>query len=107
MAKKQVGFVKLQVPAGAANPGRPYPINAQFEVTIPNGKVVTAVTGGNWEGSGVKPDIVVSASAGRETAHRRALARLLSETAPGPRHDTLREYLQAMDASQHDETARP
>jgi C-terminal processing protease CtpA/Prc len=93
--------------AGAANPGRPYPINAQFEVTVPNGKVVTTVTGGNWEGKGVTPDIVVPASAGRETAHRRALAHLLSETAPGPWHDTLRKHLQAIDASPHDETSRP
>lgn len=42
--------------AGAANPGRPYPLNGRLEVIIPNGQVRTAVREGNWEGSGVSPD---------------------------------------------------
>jgi retinol-binding protein 3 len=41
-----------EVTAGAANAGRPYRINARFSVTIPNGQVKSAVSGGNWEGAG-------------------------------------------------------
>jgi C-terminal processing protease CtpA/Prc len=43
--------------AGAANPGRPFPVNDHFEVAVPTGKVVSAIRGGNWEGSGVTPDV--------------------------------------------------
>jgi hypothetical protein len=85
--------------AGAANPGRPYPVNSRFEVTVPTGKVVAAVTGRNWEGSGVKPDVPVSASDALRVAHTRALRKLLSQTRTGPRHDTLKRHLKAIEAS--------
>lgn len=62
--------------AGAANPGRPYPVGARFEVTIPNGQVRSAVGGGNWEGRGVTPDVAVPESDALRTAHTRALERL-------------------------------
>ena len=32
-----------EVTAGAANPGRPYPAGELFEITVPNGSVVTAI----------------------------------------------------------------
>jgi retinol-binding protein 3 len=54
--------------AGAANPGRAYPVTGGLEVTVPNGQVRTAATGSNWEGSGVTPDIVVPAAAALEQA---------------------------------------
>jgi C-terminal processing protease CtpA/Prc len=62
--------------AGAANPGRPYPVSALFEVTIPNGRVRSAVGGGNWEGRGVTPDVEVPEADALRVAHTRALARL-------------------------------
>lgn len=65
--------------AGAANPGRPYRINDRFEITIPNGKVVSAVRGGNWEGVGVIPDVAVPASEALRVALRRARVVLLKE----------------------------
>lgn len=43
--------------AGAANPGRPFPVNEHFEAVIPTGRIATAIRGGNWEGTGVKPDV--------------------------------------------------
>ena len=43
--------------AGAANPGRSHGIDDSFSIVIPNGKVVAAVNGGNWEGKGVLPDM--------------------------------------------------
>lgn len=58
--------------AGAANPGRPYRINDSFEITIPNGRVVSAVNGRNWEGTGVIPDLAVRASDALRVAQERA-----------------------------------
>lgn len=70
--------------AGAANPGRPYRVNAWFEVTVPNGRVRSAIGGGNWEGGGVKPDLDVPAADALAVAHARALKRL-SEGGPTAR----------------------
>jgi nucleoside 2-deoxyribosyltransferase len=70
--------------AGAANPGRPYRVNAWFEVTVPNGQVRSALSGGNWEGRGVTPDLEVAAADALEAAHARALKRL-SEGGPTAR----------------------
>jgi C-terminal processing protease CtpA/Prc len=69
--------------AGAANPGRSYPVNARFEVIVPNGQVRTAVTGRNWEGAGVVPDVTAPAASALQTAHVRAIRELMAR-APGP-----------------------
>jgi hypothetical protein len=53
---------------GAANPGRPYPAGPDFEVTVPNGQVRTAASGGNWEGVGVNPDVVTPAERAQAAA---------------------------------------
>lgn len=65
--------------AGAANPGRPYDVNPHIEVTIPNGRIVSAVHNSNWEGSGVTPDVAVKANEALITAHARALSALARE----------------------------
>ncbi len=84
--------------AGAANPGRPYAVNSRFEVTVPNGEVRTAVTGRNWEGRGVKPDVSIAASDALRVAHIRALRRLLGQTPSGSWHDRLKRQLNALEA---------
>ena len=82
--------------AGAANPGRPYRVNALFEVNVPNGRVRSAVLGRNWEGVGVVPDIPTSAADAVDVAHTRALRRLLGSTPKGWQHDELERELQAI-----------
>jgi C-terminal processing protease CtpA/Prc len=82
--------------AGAANPGRVYPINAHFEVTIPNGKVRSAVRGTNWEGAGVIPDVRVAADDALRVAHVHALERLIPQTKAGRWRDTLERHLKAL-----------
>jgi hypothetical protein len=46
---------------GGANPGGVFRINDQLSIFIPTGKAINPVTGTNWEGVGVKPDINTSA----------------------------------------------
>lgn len=65
---------------GAANPGRAYPVNSRYEVVVPNGQVRMAITGRNWEGMAVTPDIEVPAADALRVAHSRALRSLLSVT---------------------------
>jgi len=51
-------------PGGGANPsagGGMVQLGHGFVANVPTGFVVNAVTGGNWEGVGVTPDVPVSA----------------------------------------------
>jgi C-terminal processing protease CtpA/Prc len=73
------GLIVGEVTAGAANPGRPYRLNEDLAVTVPNGRVVTAVRSSNWEGKGVVPDIRSSAQAALDTARVRAVRSLEKE----------------------------
>jgi hypothetical protein len=62
--------------AGAANPGTTYPVDDRFRVNVPNGRIKSAVGGGNWEGAGVTPDVKVPAAEALQTAHDRLLRTL-------------------------------
>jgi C-terminal processing protease CtpA/Prc len=84
--------------AGAANPGRPYRVNIHFEVTVPNGKVLSAIRGSNWEGAGVTPDVKVAADEALRVGHRRALERLLSTTEKGSWRDVIERHLKTLKA---------
>ena len=84
--------------AGAANPGRPYPLNERLEVTVPNGRVRSALTGRNWESTGVVPDVPVAARDALRVAHARALRALLQGTTSGDWHDSLLRFLAELEA---------
>jgi Arc/MetJ family transcription regulator len=83
--------------AGAANPGRPYPLNAHFSVTVPNGRVRTALSGRNWEGAGVAPDVAAPAADALWVAHTRALRVLLERAPQGPWYDLLQQHLKGLE----------
>ncbi len=82
-----------EVTVGAANPGRAYPVGDYFEVVVPNGRFRSAVTGRNWEGVGVIPDIQTTEGEALQVAHRRALQWLLETTKDENWAETLRQEL--------------
>jgi hypothetical protein len=63
---------------GGAHPGGMRQVTEQFGVWVPSGRAVNPVTGTNWEGIGVRPDVPVPAADALRTAHLRALERLLA-----------------------------
>jgi hypothetical protein len=81
------------VTAGAANPGRPYPPNDRFSVSVPNGRVKSAIAGGNREGSGVTPDVATKAADALPTAHARALRLPIEREPAGAWRDSLERAL--------------
>jgi hypothetical protein len=82
---------------GAANAGKPYKINEPFYVNVPNGRLRTAVRSSNWEGTGVIPDVAVSAADALRMAHQHALRQLLSVTPDGSWHRQLEQELQKLE----------
>lgn len=62
-----------EVTGGGAHPVKPFRLSEHFEVFVPFARAVNPVTKANWEGRGVKPDVVVSADAALNHAYLSAL----------------------------------
>jgi C-terminal processing protease CtpA/Prc len=58
---------------GGAHPRRGHRLHPHLELAVPVGRAVSPVTGTNWEGVGVRPDVPVAAADALATAHRLAL----------------------------------
>ncbi|QTC91616.1 S41 family peptidase [Brevundimonas goettingensis] len=72
---------------GAANPGGMVPAGGGFAVFVSMGSPVNPITGGNWEGAGVKPDVAVSWDKALDTAQTLALEKIIA--ADGGRTDAV------------------
>ncbi|GGL57140.1 interphotoreceptor retinoid-binding protein [Planomonospora parontospora subsp. antibiotica] len=61
---------------GGAHPCKGWTVHPHLEVTVPTGRAINPVSGTNWEGIGVQPDIPCAAAESLDQAHALALARL-------------------------------
>ncbi|RST15913.1 peptidase S41 [Streptomyces sp. WAC05374] len=61
---------------GGAHPTIRYPVDRHILVTVPAARTINTVTGTNWEGVGVVPDVPVPADQALDTAHKAALRHL-------------------------------
>src|SRR3546814_15709775 len=59
---------------GAANPGAPVATREGLAVFVPTGSPVNPFSGGNWEGTGVQPDVRVPSAEAFDAALRLARA---------------------------------
>lgn len=87
--------------AGAANPGFEYRINEHFFMFLPMGRAINPITKTNWEGTGVKPDIQVSAEQALRTAHLIALKKLLATATDERTKGQLRGIIDALEKKQN------
>ena len=87
-----------QTTSGAANPGGYRPLSDGFVAFIPMQVVSSVLTGENWEGVGVRPDVEVPAAEALTQAHRLALESILKD-ATGLRKDIAEEGLASLDPS--------
>lgn len=62
---------------GGAHPVDTEPIGSWFVLRIPKGKAINPITGTNWEGTGVEPDVTVPAAEALLQAHLLAVEKLL------------------------------
>ena len=61
---------------GGAHPCNGWTVHPHLEATIPVGRAINPVTGTNWEGTGVQPDVQCPAADALDRAHTLALTRL-------------------------------
>lgn len=74
---------------GGANPGGTRRASDHFEVFVPVGRVTSPVTGTNWEGVGVVPDIAVSPAKALLAARLEAVRTLAASAADERRRGAL------------------
>lgn len=83
--------------SGGANPGSPVGTPSGFSIFVPNGSPVNPITGGNWEGTGVVPDIAAPAEEALDVAWKAAL-RAQESRLTGPVAVEARWTLEALEA---------
>lgn len=83
---------------GAANPGAPVDVGDGFSVFVSTGSPVSPVTGRNWEGDGVQPDLDVPAQDALRAAQVHALEDRLAKDRSGNAAVAARWTLQALKA---------
>jgi len=82
---------------GGAHPTRPFPISAAVHIAIPFARSVNPVTGTNWQGTGVVPDVAVPEAQAYDTAYATALRHVLAmDDVPPPIADEARDALAAL-----------
>jgi len=81
---------------GGAHPTRPFRVSPAVHIAIPFARSVNPVTGTNWQGSGVVPDVAVPEAEAYDTAYTKALRHVLSIDAPPPVMDEARAALAAL-----------
>jgi len=64
---------------GGAHPTRGYPISRAVMIGIPFARSVNPVTGTNWEGTGVTPDVAVPEDEAYDVAYAKALRHVLAQ----------------------------
>jgi hypothetical protein len=57
LQSRKRGKIVGEITLGGANPGRMFDINDEITIKIPNGFAKNPITGTNWEGVGIIPDI--------------------------------------------------
>ena len=82
---------------GGAHPTRGFPISAAVHIGIPFARSVNPVTGTNWQGTGVVPDVAVPEAQAYDVAYARALEKVLAmDDVPSPIAAEAREALAAL-----------
>ncbi len=95
--------------AGGPNPGAFHRVSERLVMIVAEGRVLSPVTGGSWQGTGVEPYVEVGADDALETAHRLALDQI-RDRASDPERIRIREIdelLGKMTSGGSDEPADP
>jgi retinol-binding protein 3 len=81
---------------GGANPGGGNRLGAHFGAFIPTGRAVSPITKTNWEGTGVEPDVKVTADQALATAQLIALKKALDKATDEDLKNALRREIDSL-----------
>ncbi len=86
---------------GGAHPTRPFPISGAVHIGIPFARSVNPVTGTNWEGTGVTPDVAVPEAEAYDVAYGKALRHVLAmDDVPPPVEHEARDALASLESAE-------
>jgi Peptidase family S41/N-terminal domain of Peptidase_S41 in eukaryotic IRBP len=84
---------------GGAHPTRPFPISQAVHIGIPFARSINPITGTNWQGTGVVPDVAVPEDEAYDVAYAKALRHVLDlEDVPPPIEHQARDALAGLDS---------
>jgi retinol-binding protein 3 len=89
---------------GGANPGGFRRLSAHCSAFIPTGRAINPVTGTNWEGKGVEPDVKAPKEGALQSAQQLALQHLIKEASDKEEAVSLRQALASLEAGSADTT---
>jgi len=88
---------------GGAHPTRGFPVGGAVHMGIPFARAVNPVTGTNWEGTGVTPDVAVPEAEAYDVAYGKALRHVLAQDdVPPPVKHEAREALTRLESGSGD-----
>jgi C-terminal processing protease CtpA/Prc len=73
-----------------------YPLAETFVLMLPIARAINPITGGNWQGTGVIPDIEVPTEAALQVAHRRMLQALIDSESDADEKTFLQSELESL-----------
>jgi hypothetical protein len=83
---------------GGAHPTRGYPVSRAVMIGIPFARSVNPITGTNWEGTGVVPDVAVPEAEAHDVAYAKALRHVLAlDELPPPIEHEARDALAGLE----------
>ncbi len=102
---KELGRATIvgETTGGGANPGGTMPAGERFGVFVPTGRAVNPISGTNWEGVGVAPDVEVPADEALDRAL--GLARSAAATYEAAREQRMEAQVAALETAMADADA--
>jgi len=88
---------------GGAHPTRAYPVSRAVMIGIPFARSINPITGTNWQGTGVVPDVAVPEAEAYDVAYGKALRHVLAQDdVPPPVKHEAREALTRLESGSGD-----
>jgi hypothetical protein len=85
---------------GGAHPTRPFPISGAVHIGIPFARSINPITGTNWQGTGVIPDVAVPEAEAFDVAYGKALRHVLAlDDVPPPIEHQARDALAGLESA--------
>jgi C-terminal processing protease CtpA/Prc len=86
---------------GGAHPTRGFPVSGAVMIGIPFARSINPVTGTNWQGTGVVPDVAVPEDEAYDVAYAKALRHVLAQDdVPPPVADQARDALAGLEPAE-------